>query len=339
MLVIRLVDARLVGVRLMGMIAVLAGTTASGKSRAVLSFARAQRDMGRIVEIINADAMQVYVGMDIGTAKASSAERADVPHHLLDVVTPEVAFSVADYVTRAETCISEVLARGNIPVVVGGTGFYVRALRQGLATVPPADMSTQAPLWEVFAREGIERLEQRLAAISPEDAVRAQKNPRRVIRALEIIERTGKAPQDFPMTVPKFSYALLAVLPPVDVNQTRIASRVDAMFAAGLVAEVRGLLEHYPNQPTALQAIGYKEVVQYLRAELSEDACREQIVLATLQYAKRQRTWFRKEVRQLAGDIQVNTTQVMARATVCEALADAPAVSRWLEHWAQPSAT
>jgi tRNA dimethylallyltransferase len=344
------------------MIAVLAGATAAGKSGAALRFARDQRAKGRTVEIINADAMQVYVGMDKGTAKASSAERADVPHHLLDVVTPDTAFSVADYVTRAEACLTDVLERGNIPLLVGGSGFYVRALRQGLPTVPAADMTVQAPLWAVFEREGIEVLERRLQAISPEDASRTQKNPRRVIRALEIIERTGNAPKDFPMTHPKFSYALLAILPPLDVLQTRIAERVDTMFAAGLVNEVRGLLEHYPDQPTALQAIGYKEVGQYLRdlhdlrgdlhdlrdlhgdlrGELSESACREQVRRATLQYAKRQRTWFRKEVRQLAGTEDVKTVTVSAgsaepRAVISETLADTVDVQRWLEHWATPS--
>jgi tRNA dimethylallyltransferase len=321
-------------VRLTSMIAVLAGATATGKSSAALRFAREQREKGHVVEIINADAMQVYAGMDIGTAKASVAERVEVPHHLLDVVTPEVAFSVADYVARAETCISDVLARGNIPLIVGGTGFYVRALRQGLPTVPAADMRVQAPLWEQFEREGIAVLEQRLTAFSPEDATRAQKNPRRVIRALEIIERTGTAPKDFPMTRPKFSYALLALLPPVDVLQTRITQRVDAMFAAGLVDEVRGLLEHYPNQPTALQAIGYKEVGQFLRAELSEAACFEQVTRATLQYAKRQLTWFRKEVRQVGDNTELASVSSLARAAVSETLADIE-VQRWLEHWAK----
>ena len=342
------------------MIAVLAGATAAGKSRVALRFAREQREKGQIVEIVNADAMQVYEGMDIGTAKASAAERADVPHHLLDVVTPDKPFNVADYVARAETCIGDVLARGNVPVVVGGTGFYVRALRQGLPTVPTADMRVQAPLWEQFEREGIAVLEQRLASFSPADATRAQKNPRRIIRALEIIERTGKAPKDFPMTTPKFAYALLALLPPADVLQARIAERVDAMFAAGLVDEVRELLVYYPDQPTALQAIGYKEVVQYLRGELSEPACREQVTLATWQYAKRQRTWFRKEVRQRGGDTEIAPTSasvtsapvtpvpvtsapvlsgevLLARAAISET-ADAE-VQRWLEYWAKPTSS
>jgi tRNA dimethylallyltransferase len=322
------------------MITVLAGATAAGKSSAALRFARQQRQQGHNVEIVNADAMQVYAGMDIGTAKASAAERADVPHHLLDVVTPDVSFSVADYVARAETCLSEVLARGSIPLIVGGTGFYVRALRQGLPTVPAADTRVQAPLWAQYEREGIEVLEQRLHAFSPEDATRAQKNPRRVIRALEIIERTGKAPKDFPMTRPKFTYALLALLPPVDVLQTRIVKRVDAMFAAGLIDEVRGLLERYPEQPTALQAIGYKEVSQLLRGELSEAACREQVTRATWQYAKRQRTWFRKEVRQLGDNTQMASASApetaLARAAISETLADVE-VQRWLEYWAQPA--
>ncbi len=284
-------------------IPVLAGTTASGKSATALALARtwqetfATTSTKNDLEIISADAMQVYCEMDIGTAKPSQAELAEVPHHLINVVTPDQAFSVADYVQRAESAISEVLAKGNIPLVVGGTGFYIRGLINGLPTVPAADMQVQQPLWDVFEEDGLEPLLSQLETVSPEDAARSQRNPRRVIRALEIITRTGKAPKDFPMTVPKFRYALLALLPSIGVLQPRIIQRVDAMLSRGLVAEVGSLLERYPDQPTALQAIGYKEVVKFLQAEITLKACREDIILGTVQYAKRQRTWFRKAVR------------------------------------------
>ncbi|MEM6428628.1 MAG: tRNA (adenosine(37)-N6)-dimethylallyltransferase MiaA [Deinococcota bacterium] len=280
-------------------IPVLAGTTASGKSATALALARTwQKAHHNTIEIISADAMQVYCKMDIGTAKPTKAELAEVSHHLIDVVSPDHAFSVADYVQRAEVAIADVLARGNVPLVVGGTGFYIRGLVNGLPTVPAADMQVQQPFWDVFNVQGLDPLLAQLEALSPDDAARSQRNPRRVIRALEIITRTGQAPKEFPMTVPKFRYALLALLPSVEILQPRITQRVDVMLSRGLVAEVESLLARYPNQPTALQAIGYKEVVDFLQAETPLEACREDIILGTVQYAKRQRTWFRKAVRE-----------------------------------------
>ena len=156
-------------------IPVLAGPTASGKSALALNFAETFP-----LEIISADAMMVYRGMDIGTAKPTREERARVLHHLIDVVNPYEPFNVADFVRLAEQAVNEVLARGALPLVVGGTGFYIRALSEGLPTVPSADPARQAELWEIFEREGLEPLQRELHAFSPEDARRAQRNPRRV---------------------------------------------------------------------------------------------------------------------------------------------------------------
>ncbi|MEM7738741.1 MAG: tRNA (adenosine(37)-N6)-dimethylallyltransferase MiaA [Deinococcota bacterium] len=305
-------------------IPVLAGTTASGKSSTALALARTWRKMHpNAIEIISADAMQVYCQMDIGTAKPSGAELAEVAHHLIDVVNPDQPFSVADYVQRAELAITDVLARGNIPLVVGGTGFYIRGLVNGLPTVPAADMQVQQPFWDVFDAQGLDPLLTQLEAVSPEDAARSQRNPRRVIRALEIITRTDKAPKDFPMTVPRFRYALLALLPSIEMLQPRICKRVDAMLSQGLVAEVESLLARYLNQPTALQAIGYKEVVNFLQTEITLDACREDIILGTVQYAKRQRTWFRKAVREYQPGYAI-AMEALAEDVVAE-------VAAWLE--------
>ena len=275
-------------------IPVLAGPTASGKTALALKLATV-----RPLEIISADAMMVYRGMDIGTAKPTLQERNNIPHHLIDVRSPDESFNVADYVKRAETAIKEVLARGNQPLVVGGTGFYIRALAQGLGTVPPADMSVQAPLWERFKREGIEGLHDRLGSLSPPDATRAQRNPRRVIRALEILERTGKAPSEFPKTKPAFNYHQAILLPEMDSLEPRIEARTQEMFAAGLVEEVRTLLNAYPQLATARQAIGYKEVIAYLEGHLTLPEAKDAVTLATRQYAKRQRTWFRKQAKQV----------------------------------------
>ena len=271
------------------MIPVLAGPTASGKTSAAVELAQVYP-----LEIISADAMMVYRGMDIGTAKPTLAERKAVPHHLIDVVAPNTAFNVADYVRLAELAIEDVLERDKVPFIVGGTGFYIRALVQGLPTTPEVDEDVQAPLWERFEKEGLEPLHQELLVKSPADAKRAQRNPRRVIRALEILERTGKAPSEFSMTKPAYSYKQLSLLPSLDVLEPRIEARTEAMFEAGLVAEVEGLLAQYDSFATARQAIGYKEVMSYLAGELTLEESKAAITLVTRQYAKRQRTWFRK---------------------------------------------
>lgn len=269
---------------------VLAGPTASGKT--ALTLALAER---LPLEIVSADAMMVYRHMDIGTAKPTPEERARVSHHLIDVLDPGERFSVADYVRLAEAAIQDVLERGNVPLVVGGTGFYIRALAEGLATVPEADLKAQQPFWERFEREGIEPLHAKLLAQSSHDAERAQRNPRRVIRALEILARTGRPPSVFPKTKPMFRYKRALLLPSMEQLEPRIKARTEAMFAAGLVDEVRGLLADHPNLGTARQAIGYKEVAEHLANCLTLDEAKAAVTLATRQYAKRQRTWFRKE--------------------------------------------
>ena len=271
-------------------IPVLAGPTASGKSALALELAEIFP-----LEIISADAMMVYRGMDIGTAKPTQEERARTPHHLIDVVNPDESFSVADFVRLAEQAIGEVLARGTLPLVVGGTGFYIRALSEGLPTVPPADPARQAELWEVFEREGLEPLQRELHAFSPADAERAQRNPRRVVRALEIIRLTNRAPSSFGRTTPRFRYDKRVLMPSAEVLEPLITMRTERMFQQGLVGEVRELLRRFPERPTAVQAIGYKEVTAFLEGQTSLEESKEAVTSATVQYAKRQRTWFRKE--------------------------------------------
>lgn len=272
------------------MVPIIAGPTASGKSSAALALAE---KFG--LEIVSADSMQVYRGMDIGTAKPSLEEQRRVPHHLIDVVTPAQRFSVADYVRLAEASIGSVLAAGRLPLLVGGTGFYVRALMRGLPSVPPADPAVQAPLWREVEAGRFEALLAELAAAAPSDARRAGRNPRRVVRSLEVVRRTGRPPSDFPREPPRFAYSLRVLAPDTPLLNERIDRRAEAMFAAGLVEETRELLELYPEQPTALQAIGYKEVLAHLRGEASVGEALAAVALATRQYAKRQRTWFRAE--------------------------------------------
>lgn len=269
---------------------VIAGPTASGKSFVALSLAREHG-----LEIVSADAMQVYRGMDIGTAKPTSAERREVPHHLLDVVTPAERFSVADYVRLAEAALAEVLARARTPLVVGGTGFYLKALGEGLPQLPPADRTAQTPLWDLVAAGRLDSLVAELRAAAPQDADRAGVNPRRVVRAVEVLRRTGRPPSSFPPSTPRFSYRTLVLLPPAAELKARAAERTRSMFATGLVAEVETLLRAYPEQPTALQAIGYKEVAAHLRGECSLGEAIDEVTRATQRYAKRQRTWFKAE--------------------------------------------
>ncbi len=271
-------------------IPILAAPTASGKT--ALSLALAEK---LPIEIISADAMMVYKEMNIGTAKPDAKELAITPHHLIDVVGPEQEFSVVDYVKLAESKITEIVQRGNIPLIVGGTGFYIKALTDGLPTTPKVDKELQAELWEVFERDGLEPIQAELEKHSPVEAIRCQRNPRRVIRAVEIIRRTGKAPNEFVNTKATFKYNKIILLPEREILQMRIIKRSQKMFADGLVAEVAALIAKYPKLATARQAIGYKEVIAYLEDKCSLEAAKEQIIIATRQYAKRQQTWFKRE--------------------------------------------
>lgn len=268
----------------------IVGPTASGKSAAALALAEEFA-----LEIVSADAMQVYRGLDIGTAKPTPEERRRVPHHLVDVVDPDERFSVARYVELAEAAIADVFARGRVPLVVGGTGFYLRALREGVPTAPEADLERQAPLWEAVGAGRLDELVAELEAASPADAARAARNPRRVVRSLEVLRLTGRPPSAFPSTEPRFAYEVFLLDPPAAGLRSRIARRARQQFEEGLVDEVRSLLERYPEAPTARQSIGYKEVVAHVRGEATLEEAIEAVTVATARYAKRQRTWFRRE--------------------------------------------
>lgn len=275
----------------------LTGATASGKTALSLQLA-AQYP----IEIVSVDAMMVYRGLDIGTAKPTAAEQAQVPHHLIDIREPDQDYHVAQFVADAERCIAEIIARGGIPLLVGGTGFYLTALIQGLPTTPAADMAVQAEIEAELYQHGLDVLLTELAQYSVSEAQRMERNPRRVVRALEILRRTGQVPSEFPRQTPQFSYQLHALGIAPELLEARIIARVDQMLALGLVEEVRGLMQHFqldaPNSrpPTALQAIGYKEVLAYLRQEYDADTMREYLIRHTRQYAKRQHTWLRTQL-------------------------------------------
>lgn len=269
---------------------ILAGPTASGKTELALRLAE------RIpIEVISADASMVYRGMDIGTAKPTQAERATVRHHLVDWLEPNQLFSVAAYVRAAEAAIEDVRSRGRIPLVVGGTGYYIRALSEGLFELPEPDPELQKRIEQELQERGFAAMREELAAVSAADALRVGSNPRRLVRAIEVLRRTGIPPAQAHRRGPRFSYRKLILWPQWDWLEPRFAQRTEEMFGRGLVEEVRGLLERYPRMPTALQAIGYKEVAAYLRGELGLEAAQKRVLQATRAYAKRQFTWFRKE--------------------------------------------
>ena len=278
----------------------IVGPTASGKT--ALSLSLAERFSG---EIISCDSMQIYRGMDIGTAKATEDERRRAKHHMLDMVSPTEDFSVDNYKRLALLCASEISARGGLPIFVGGTGLYIDALMRGDAPgVPPSDKEYRdAILSEIKDDEDIDRLWKRLLAVDPESAEKIHKNNvKRVIRALEIYERTGvpksvldkqsrerDADIDIGMLVLDFHDR--------ETLYKRIDMRVDMMIRDGLIDEVRSLYGAglLVEDTTAYQAIGYKELIGYILGERSLAECAEEIKLASRRYAKRQLTWFRHE--------------------------------------------
>ncbi len=269
---------------------VLAGPTGSGKTGLAL---RLGEELA--LEVVSADATMVYRGLDIGTDKPTPEERARVPHHLVDLLNPSEAMSVARFVALAEAAIGEVLARGMVPLVVGGTGYYIRALSEGIHELPPPDEAVQAALWEELSARGLEALLGELAQASLEDVRRVGRNPRRLVRALEVLRRTGLPPARHPRRPPRFRYEKLVLWPDRAWLFPRLEERARRQFAQGLVEEVRGLLARYPRMPTALQAIGYKEVVGYLQGAYSLEEALLRDIRAVKAYAKRQYTWFRRE--------------------------------------------
>lgn len=271
------------------------GATASGKTG--LSLDLAERLGG---EIVNTDAMQVYRGMDIGTAKLPVAERRGIPHHLLDTMTVRDPATVAEFQGWARAAVAEIRSRGRAPVLVGGSALYTRAILDRFE-FPGTDDAVRRRLEDELAAVGPTALHERLRSVDPEAAARILvENGRRIVRALEVVEITGRP---FTASLPTLEYAdPHTVQIGVDIDRPtldqRIARRVEQMFEAGLVAEVERLLdEGLAEGRTAGRAIGYREVTAYLAGELTLDEARERTVVATRRFARRQDSWFRKDPR------------------------------------------
>jgi tRNA dimethylallyltransferase len=289
----------------------LAGPTASGKSTVALALA--ERHGG---EIISVDSMQVYRGLDLGTAKPTAAERACVPHHLLDVAELSEPFDAAKFVALARAAEADIRARGRWPIYCGGTGLYFKALLEGLGESPAGDAAVRAQLEATPLPELLRELEQH----DPATFARIDRaNPRRVVRALEVIRLTGRPYSEQrtgwkrenaergtrnaeletrnprPQTPDPDRFFVLE-RDPSDLR-ARIEARVDAMFAAGLVAETRALLARgLARNRTAMQALGYRQVIEHLRGERDLAATIALVKTRTWQFARRQRTWFRHQL-------------------------------------------
>jgi len=286
----------------------LLGPTASGKSRLALEAASRFP-----IEIVSVDSAQVYRGMDIGTAKPSAAERARVPHHLIDLVDPDQRYSTGQFRADAVRAISAILQKQKIPLLVGGTMLYYRSLAGGLDELPGADARVRAALDAEAGRRGWPALHGELAQIDPQAAQRiAPNDAQRIQRALEVFRLTGRPISELQRgAADPLPFALkgCALVPERSALHANIEKRFDAMLAAGLVEEVKALRTRYrlsPDMPS-MRAVGYRQVWEYLEGEYDAAALRSRAIAATRQLAKRQLTWLRslpELVRLDAGRLQ-----------------------------------
>jgi len=291
------------------------GATATGKSRLAIALARA---LGG--EVVNADSMQLYQGMDIGTAKEREAAWQGVPHHLLGIWPVTRTANVADYQALARAAIDGIIGRGHVPVLVGGSGLYVRAALDDL-NFHGTDRGTRARLETELAELGPAALHARLAAVDPAAAaVILPSNGRRIVRALEVIEITGGP---FTATMPGYEQVRPAVqlgltLPRPELDQ-RIEARVEAMWQAGLEAEVKDLVHQgLRDGKTASRALGYQQMLRHLDGELTLDEARQETVKATRRFARRQESWFRRDPRIRWLDATAETLLDEARAVIAK---------------------
>lgn len=276
-------------------VVVIVGPTASGKTSASIELAKKMNG-----EIISADSMQIYQEMNIGTAKPSKEEMNGVKHYLLDFLSPEENFNVTLYKEKAEEAIEEILKKGKTPIIVGGTGLYVSTLIHGIEfSEVPEDLKFRDEMEKMAEAKGKEYLHQELMKVDPVAAKNIdQNNVRRVIRALEIYHVTGKTKTELDAMSQKevpYDYLVYGIETPREKLYERINLRVDKMLEAGLVEEVSYLVTHYQVSKTAMQGLGYKEVVEYLNHKLTYEEMVEKIKQESRRYAKRQLTWFRRE--------------------------------------------
>ena len=274
---------------------VICGPTASGKT--TLSIQLAQKING---EIISSDSMQIYKDMNIGTAKPDQQEMQGIKHYLLDFVEPNQRYSVADYKKDAENAIEDILQKGKVPIIVGGTGLYVDSLIYGIEYPNiEFDENYRKELERRVEKEGLEKLYEKAKKIDPQAMKKISRNDqKRILRVLEIYNATGKTKTEQEIesrkNEVKYDYRVFAINMDREKLYDRINKRVDIMIQKGLIEEVENLLKKYNEFPTAMQGLGYKEVVEYLDGKISKEDMIEKIKQETRRYAKRQITWFKK---------------------------------------------
>jgi len=279
----------------MNKVIVIAGPTASGKTDLAIKLAHEING-----EIISADSMQIYRGMDIGTAKPTMEERQGIPHYLIDIVDPDEEYSVAHFQRDAKNCIKEILNRGKVPIVAGGTGLYINSLVYNINfSETTADWEYRKQLEEIARDKGPEELHRFLQKVDPVSAEKIHPNNiKRVIRALEVFKTTGKPISQHQLESrtekPEYEFKIFGLEMDRKILYERINKRVDKMMEMGLYEEVESLLEKYSPDLVSLQGIGYKEIISAIKGEYSLEEAVEKIKLNTRHLAKRQITWFKK---------------------------------------------
>jgi tRNA dimethylallyltransferase len=273
----------------------IVGPTGAGKSELALDLAESVGG-----EVVSFDALQVYRGLDIGTAKVPPSERRGIPHHLLDEVEASEEFSAAEFVRRVVPAIAGIVAQGKLPILVGGTGLYLRALRSGLFEGPGRSPGIRDRLGAIAERRGARTLHRILRRWDPDLAERIHENDRiRLVRGIEVYLASGRKMSELMSTrrrpLEGFQDILIGLRPDREVLKARVEARVHAMFARGPVEEVRRLRLEYGAGVQAFKAIGYREVLLHLDGKIDVDGARRLTALATTKYAKRQMTWFRRE--------------------------------------------
>jgi len=273
---------------------VIGGPTASGKT--ALSIELAKKING---EIISADSMQIYKEMDIGTAKPDEEEKQGIKHYMMDFVKPDERYSVADYKKAAKEAIREILNKGKTPIVVGGTGLYIDSLIYEIEFLElETDLKYRNELEEIVKKEGLDKLYEKAKKIDENAMEKISPNDKkRILRVLEIYNQTGKTKTELDLESrkePEYDYKMFALQMDRSLLYDRINKRVDIMIQKGLIEEVENVYKKYKEFPTAMQALGYKEVVEYLEKKVTKEEMIDKIKQESRRYAKRQLTWFRK---------------------------------------------
>lgn len=297
-------------------VVMICGPTASGKT--ALSIALAKKIDG---EIVSADSMQIYQEMNIGTAKPTEEEKQGIPHYVMDYVSPEQRYSVADYKKEAKKAIHQILTKGKMPIVVGGTGLYLDSLLYEIEYPEIQwDESYRQKLDDIAQEKGLAYLYEQARKIDPLATAKISQNDRkRIERILEIYHATGKTKTEQEIASRQkeveFDYHVYAISWDRAILYERINKRVDIMLENGLLEEVKKIRERYKCFPTAMQGLGYKEVVEYLEGKLTKEEMTQKIKQETRRYAKRQLTWFRKNKQTIwlagANDVQNNVSLIL----------------------------